>query len=77
MSREEFEAWYISKFLRIMTDAEAVVVGLRNQRGGYDDHHIDGAWEGYKKWARRGKGIGFWYVVVVYILVILVVQICL
>lgn len=45
MNREEFEAWYISKFLRIMTDAEAVVVNLRNNCGGYDDHHIDGAWE--------------------------------
>jgi len=72
MSREDFETWYISKFLRVMTDAEAVVAGLRNQRGGYDDHHMDGAWEGYKKWARRGNG--FLYVVVFYILVFLVVH---
>lgn len=48
MNREEFEAWYISKFLRIMTDAEAVVVNLRNNYGGYDDHHMDGAWEAWK-----------------------------
>ena len=48
MNREEFEAWYISKFLRIMTDSETVVINLRNQYGGYDDHHMDGAWEAWK-----------------------------
>lgn len=43
--REDFEKWYKSKFLRIMTGTEAVVVNLRNDFGGYDDHHMDGAWE--------------------------------
>lgn len=46
--REEFEKWYISKFLRIMLDAENVVTELRNNHGGYDDQHIDGAWECWK-----------------------------
>lgn len=74
MSREEFEAWYISKFLRVMTDAESVVAGLRNQFGGYDDHHMDGAWEAYKKWARRCRGFGFLWVTAFYFLVTLVMH---
>lgn len=46
--REEFEAWYISKYLRIMKDAESEVLKLRNEYGGYDDENIDVAWEAWK-----------------------------
>ena len=48
MNRDEFEAWYISKFLNILPDAYSMVFGLRNKLGGYDDPHIDGAWEAWK-----------------------------
>lgn len=47
--REDFEKWYISKFLRVITDAENVVISLRSDNGGYDDHHMDGAWEAFKR----------------------------
>lgn len=47
--REQFEEWYISKFLNVMGNAQAVVIELRNDFGGYDDHHMDGAWECWKK----------------------------
>lgn len=47
--REQFEAWYISKFLNVMGNAQAAVIELRNDFGGYDDHHMDGAWECWKK----------------------------
>lgn len=47
--REEFEAWYISKFLNVMGNAQEAVIELRNDFGGYDDHHMDGAWECWKK----------------------------
>ena len=46
--REEFEAWYISKFLNVMGDAQSAVIELRNDFGGYDDPHMDGAWESWK-----------------------------
>ena len=49
MNREEFEAWYISKFLNVMGNAQAAVIELRNDFGGYDDLHMDGAWECWKK----------------------------
>ena len=45
MNRDEFEAWYISRFLNVMGNAQAAVIELRNDFGGYDDHHMDGAWE--------------------------------
>ncbi len=48
MNREEFEAWYISRFLNVMGNAQAAVIELRNDFGGYDDHHMDGAWEVWK-----------------------------
>ena len=48
MNRDEFEAWYISKFLNVMGDAQSDVIELRNDFGGYDDPHIDGAWECWK-----------------------------
>ena len=48
MNREEFEAWYISKYLRIMKDAESEVLKLRNEYGSYDDENIDVAWEAWK-----------------------------
>ena len=48
MNRDEFEAWYISKFLNVMGNAQAAVIELRNDLGGYDDHHMDGAWEVWK-----------------------------
>lgn len=47
--REDFEKWYISKFLRIMKDAESELSKLRNDFGGYNDPHIDGAWEAFKR----------------------------
>ena len=47
--RDEFEAWYISKFLNVMGNAQAAVIELRNDFGGYDDHHMDGAWEAFKR----------------------------
>lgn len=48
VNREEFEKWYISKYLRIMKDAESEVLKLRNEYGGYDDENIDVAWEAWK-----------------------------
>ena len=49
MNREEFEKWYISRFLNVMGDAEEAVDDLRNYvTGGYDDPHMDGAWEAWK-----------------------------
>jgi len=47
-NRPQFESWYISKFLNIMPDAYSMVFNLRNKHGGYDDPHIDGAWEAWK-----------------------------
>ncbi len=46
--RDEFEVWYISKFLNVMDNPKAAVIELRNEHGGYDDPHIDGAWEAWK-----------------------------
>lgn len=46
--QEEFEKWYVSKFLNLMSDAKSSIISLRNSTGGYDDHHIDGAWECWK-----------------------------
>ena len=48
VNREEFEAWYISRFLNVMGNAQAAVIELRNDFGGYDDHHMDGAWEAWR-----------------------------
>lgn len=48
MNRDEFEAWYISKFLNVMGNAQAAAIELRNDFGGYDDPHMDGAWEAWK-----------------------------
>jgi len=53
--REEFEGWYIETFLWLMKDASLFVCNLRRGDGGYDDHHIDGAWECWKfKAAKNG-----------------------
>lgn len=46
---EPFESWYISKFLNVMGDAKESIIKLRNEHGGYDDPHIDGAWEAWKR----------------------------
>jgi len=54
VNREEFEAWYISRFLNVMGNAQAAVIELRNDFGGYDDPHMDGAWEAWQHCAKRG-----------------------
>lgn len=46
--REQFEAWYISRFLNVIGNAQEAVIELRNEHGGYDDPHMDGAWEAWK-----------------------------
>lgn len=51
--REEFEGWYIVKFLQAMPDAKTSTENLRNRSGGYDDPHMDGAWEAWKHLAAK------------------------
>lgn len=48
MNREEFEKWYVAKFLMELPEAAKSVIYLRDDCGGYDDPHMDGAWEAWK-----------------------------
>jgi hypothetical protein len=44
MNRDEFEEWYVKKYMAMMMGGKEAIESLRNG-GGYDNEHIDGAWE--------------------------------
>lgn len=46
-SRDKFEAWYVKTHMAMMVGGKEAIQGLRNGAG-YDDDHIDGAWEGWQ-----------------------------
>jgi len=45
--REKFEEWYVKTYMAMMVGGEAAILELRNGDG-YDNDHIDGAWQAYK-----------------------------
>jgi len=51
--REEFEGWYIVKFLFEHEMPVKEMASQRNNEGGYDIDHIDGAWEAWKHCAAK------------------------
>ena len=52
MNRAMFEGWYIVKFMFEVEFPVKQIKGFRNNNGGYDDPHIDGAWQ---MWKIRGS----------------------
>lgn len=57
MNRDEFEDWYVQKYMAMMIGGKEAIEGLRNGAG-YDNEHIDEAWEG---WQLSENGIEFEY----------------
>jgi len=47
--RKKFEGWYIMTFMVESEFPVKQLKSLRNNNGGYDDPHIDGAWEAWKR----------------------------
>ena len=48
MNRAMFEGWYIVNFMFETEYPVKQIIGFRNRNGGYDDPHMDGAWEAWK-----------------------------
>lgn len=44
MDRDDFEEWYVAKYMAMMIGGKEAIEGLRNG-GGYDNEHMDAAWE--------------------------------
>lgn len=44
MDRDDFEEWYVAKYMAMMMGGKEAIEGLRNGDG-YDNEHIDAAWE--------------------------------
>lgn len=44
MDRDDFEEWYVQKYMAMMIGGKEAIEGLRNGAG-YDNEHMDAAWE--------------------------------
>ena len=78
--REDFEKWYVETYMAMMVGAEAAIYDLRNGDG-YDNDHIDGAWQAYKMrrvWADHviGFNVSFSSIFAAIFVMIFILSVC-